>query len=73
MRLTKQDIKNIDIRLKRKGIKYVDVRFELIDHLTTEYEEFKNYPDLGSFLQNRLTWCIKSDQTKTVKFRNRTI
>ncbi|MGK0493805.1 MAG: hypothetical protein ACJAU2_000181 [Maribacter sp.] len=73
MRLTKQDIKNIDIRLKRKGIKYVDVRFELIDHLTTEYEEFKNYPDLGSFLQNRLTWCEKSDQTKTSKFRNRTI
>ncbi len=50
MRLTRQDIKNIDIWLKRKGIKYVDVRFELIDHLTSEYEEFDNYPDLGSFL-----------------------
>ena len=64
MRLTRQDIKNIDIWLKRKGIKYVDVRFELIDHLTSEYEEFDNYPDLGSFLENRLTWCKKVTKQK---------
>lgn len=57
MKLTKEDILNIDTYLKEKGIKFTDVRFELIDHLVSEYESIENYPDLESFLRKRTAWC----------------
>ncbi len=57
MKLVKEDILNIDKYLKNKGIKYMDVRYELIDHLVSEYEQLENYPDLESFLQKRVAWC----------------
>ncbi|MRI01056.1 hypothetical protein GH721_10995 [Kriegella sp. EG-1] len=57
MKLTKEDILNIDKYLIKKGIKYIDIRYELIDHLVTEYESIENYPDLESFLRKRTAWC----------------
>lgn len=57
MKLTKQDILNIDAYLKKKDIKFTDIRFELIDHLVSEYESMENYPDLESFLRKRTVWC----------------
>ncbi|WP_047417813.1 hypothetical protein [Cellulophaga sp. Hel_I_12] len=59
MKLVKQDIQNIDRWLEKKGIKYLDVRYELMDHLINEYESLDNYPDLNSFLKERLPWCKK--------------
>ncbi|WP_299430936.1 hypothetical protein [uncultured Maribacter sp.] len=59
MRLVKEDILNIDRYLKDKGIKFLDVRYELIDHLVSEYEAMENYPDLESFLIKRVAWCKK--------------
>lgn len=64
MRLTKEDILNIDRYLIKKGIKYIDVRYELIDHLVSEYESIENYPDLESFLRKRTTWCRKISKEK---------
>jgi len=64
MRLTFQDIKQIDKWLKNHGVKYIDIRYELIDHLVTEYQQIENYPDLESFLQNRLAWCKKIEKKK---------
>ncbi|NNJ88189.1 MAG: hypothetical protein HKP53_02195 [Eudoraea sp.] len=57
MNLDTKDIKNIDSWLQKKGIKYLDVRVELLDHLVTEYEAIDQYPDLQGFLEERLPWC----------------
>mgnify|MGYP000536196694 CR=1 FL=1 len=64
MRLVKQDIQNIDAYLQEKGIKYIDIRYELIDHLVSEYEAMENYPDLESFLLKRVAWCRKIAEEK---------
>ena len=64
MKLTKEDILNIDRYLIKKGIKYIDVRYELIDHLVSEYESMENYPDLESFLRRRTVWCRKVAEKK---------
>lgn len=64
MRLIKEDILNIDRYLIKKGIKYMDVRYELIDHLVSKYEAEENYPDLESFLRKRVAWCRKVAEKK---------
>jgi len=64
MKLVKQDLQNIDHWLEKKGIKYLDVRYELMDHLINEYESLDNYPDLNSFLKERLPWCKKVAKEK---------
>ena len=53
MKLVKQDMQNIDAWLKKRGVKYIDIRYELMDHLISEYESMENYPDLESFLKER--------------------
>lgn len=64
MRLSKEDILNIDRYLIKKGIKYMDIRYELMDHLVSEYESIENYPDLESFLRKRTAWCRKISKEK---------
>ncbi|SMC38623.1 hypothetical protein [Cellulophaga tyrosinoxydans] len=64
MKLVKQDMQNIDAWLKKRGIKYMDIRYELMDHLISEYESMENYPDLESFLKERLAWCKKIAKDK---------
>ncbi|MDP5230819.1 MAG: hypothetical protein NWQ38_10535 [Cellulophaga sp.] len=64
MKLVKQDIQNIDTWLKNHEIKYIDIRYELMDHLISEYENLENYPDLDSFLTDRLPWCKKVAKEK---------
>ena len=68
MKLTKEDILNINAYLKKKGIKFADVRFELIDHLVSEYESLDNCPDLNSFLVKRISWCkqVSEARAKTI-------
>lgn len=72
MRLVKQDIDNIDKWLIRIGIKYIDIRYELIDHLVTEYQQIENYPDLEGFLLERKSWCRKvaKEKEKAAHFGN---
>lgn len=39
MELTKQQIKYIDHRLENDGIKYWDIRIEMLDHVVSDVEE----------------------------------
>lgn len=63
-KLTREDIRHMDTWLKNKGLKYMDIRYELIDHLVEEYQQLKYAPDLESFLLKRLIWCKKVDKQK---------
>ncbi|MBT8188344.1 MAG: hypothetical protein KJO73_11685 [Croceitalea sp.] len=67
MKLTQENIQQLDKRLQVSGIKYLDVRVELIDHLVTEYEAMDNAQDWNLFVKNRLPWCKKvmKDKSKT--------
>ncbi|WP_417799927.1 hypothetical protein [Tenacibaculum sp.] len=38
MELTKEQIKRIDLFLEGIGIEYIDIRFEMVDHIATEIE-----------------------------------
>ena len=38
MELTKEQIKKIDLFLEGIGIEYLDIRFEMVDHIATEIE-----------------------------------
>lgn len=69
MKLVKQDIKNIDTYLKDKGIKHIDVRYELMDHLISEYEAMENQPDLERFLSTKIKWCkaVSKKKEKTIQ------
>ena len=70
MKLVKQDMQNIDAWLKKRGVKYIDIRYELMDHLISEYESMENYPDLESFLNERLAWCKKVAKEKEKSLRS---
>lgn len=59
MKLTKENILNINAYLIKKDIKFVDVRFELIDHLVSEYKSLDNCPDLDSFYVKELLGANK--------------
>ncbi len=47
MKLTKDDIKFIDNYLKKSGVNYIDIRYEMIDHVAAAMEEKE-----GDFLEN---------------------
>lgn len=54
MKLTEEQIKFIDNYLKNSGVEYIDIRYEMTDHVATAmedkagdfYEEFKSYMSL---------------------------
>ncbi|BAO75598.1 hypothetical protein [Winogradskyella sp. PG-2] len=66
MKLKKRDIKLIDNFLEQKGIKYLDVRSELLDHLASEFEEKSNYSLLEDYLVSKIEF-IKSFAKKQQK------
>ncbi len=39
MELRRSHIKRIDSFLERLGFEYMDIRFEMVDHIATEIEE----------------------------------
>lgn len=47
MKLTKENITFIDNYLKNSGVKYIDIRYEMIDHVAAAMEEKE-----GDFLEN---------------------
>ncbi|MBJ2173489.1 hypothetical protein JBL43_04530 [Aureibaculum sp. A20] len=55
MKLTKQQIAFIDIFLMEKNIKYLDVRFELLDHLVSDFENYDNI-DLNKYLNSKINF-----------------
>ncbi len=53
MKLTKDQIEEIDKYLQYLGVKFIDVRIELIDHLATEFENESEYVLIGDFLRTK--------------------
>ncbi|MFY7671828.1 hypothetical protein ACOSP6_12145 [Tenacibaculum sp. MEBiC06402] len=49
MELNKEQIKKIDSFLEAIGVEYIDIRFEMVDHIATEIEEKIN--DVDSFFK----------------------
>ncbi|CAM1369906.1 conserved membrane hypothetical protein [Tenacibaculum sediminilitoris] len=54
MELTKEQIKKIDTRLKIKGIKYWDLRVEMVDHIVSDIEENATTNDFKIELEKSL-------------------
>ena len=54
MELTKEQIMEIDKRLKSGGIKYWDLRLEMIDHIATDLEQNAKNDDFTKELNNSL-------------------
>lgn len=52
MELTKEQIRQIDIRLENNGIKYWDIRIEMLDHVVTDVE---NSMEKGETLENAIS------------------
>jgi hypothetical protein len=67
MKLTKVDIQFIDHFLINKGIKYMDVRVELIDHLSSDYEENSNYGLLEDYLKSKITFVTEFEKNRHTK------
>ncbi|MGB5499852.1 MAG: hypothetical protein WBM77_13065, partial [Maribacter sp.] len=59
MKLTQENIKFIDNWLQFSGVNYLDVRYELVDHLVNEYENSSNDENLEDFVRDRLSWIRK--------------
>lgn len=53
MKLTKEQIQFVDNYLQFLGVKFLDVRLELIDHLATEFETESQYVLLEDFLRTK--------------------
>lgn len=54
MKLTKEQIKYVDDYLKNKGIKFWDVRLEMVDHLVSDMESHKGSVDFDSLFKQSL-------------------
>lgn len=66
-KLTKQDIQFIDSYLKKRGIKYLDVRVELIDHLSTDFEEYSKVVLLEDYLKSKLQFINTFEKNRQSK------
>ncbi|AZJ34608.1 hypothetical protein [Tenacibaculum singaporense] len=51
MELTKEQIKRIDLFLEGIGIEYIDIRFEMVDHIATEIKN--NIDDTTTFFEGK--------------------
>ncbi|KAF9659110.1 hypothetical protein ABHQ57_01515 [Tenacibaculum sp. ZH5_bin.1] len=51
MELTKEQIKRIDIFLEGIGIEYIEIRFEMVDHIATEIES--TVEDTNAFFEGK--------------------
>lgn len=66
-KLTKQNIQFIDSYLKKRGIKYLDVRVELIDHLSTDFEEYSKVVLLEDYLKSKLQFINTFEKDRQSK------
>ncbi|MFH6603036.1 hypothetical protein ACEZ3G_06075 [Maribacter algicola] len=64
MKLNDENIRFVDQWLRFSGIEYVDVRYELVDHLVTEYEQSTQQVSIEVFVKDRLKWCRSAAKDK---------
>lgn len=62
MKLTQEQIQYIDNYLQFIGVKFIDVRIELIDHLASEFETESEYVLLGDFLRTKGNFARKFEK-----------
>ncbi len=62
MKLSQEQIQYIDNYLQFIGVKFIDVRIELIDHLATEFETESEYVLLGDFLRTKRNFARKFEK-----------
>lgn len=62
MKLNQDQIQYIDNYLQFIGVKFIDVRLELIDHLATEFETESEYVLLGDFLRTKANFVRKFEK-----------
>jgi hypothetical protein len=73
MKLSKSQIQSIDQRLKKNGIKYWDVRIEMVDHLVTDIEErgvTNNFDEELQKALKRANWHYDLDEVNTQSWKN---
>lgn len=73
MKLSKSQIQSIDQRLKKGGIKYWDVRIEMVDHLVTDIEErgvTNNFDEELQKALKRANWHYDLDEINTQSWKN---
>lgn len=59
MAISKEEVLYIDNYLKFLGIKYIDVRLEILDHLGSEFESTEKQINLGDFLRTKRPFVKK--------------
>ena len=47
MRLSKEHIQQVEAYLTQKGLKYIDVRYEVLDHMVTDIEHLMNSKNIS--------------------------
>lgn len=73
MELTKEQILYIDDFLKNKGIKYWDIRIEMIDHIVSEIEKNSTNNDFNKSFKNsldKLGWLGNLSYLNTEGWKN---
>ncbi|WP_396636191.1 hypothetical protein [Maribacter sp. R77961] len=60
--MSQEQIQYIDNYLQFIGVKFIDVRIELIDHLATEFETESEYVLLGDFLRTKRNFARKFEK-----------
>lgn len=73
MKLSKAQIQEIDQRLKKGGIKYWDVRIEMVDHLVTDIEErgvTNNFEEELQKALKRANWHYDLNEINTQSWKN---
>ncbi|AMC11248.1 hypothetical protein Lupro_08265 [Lutibacter profundi] len=69
MKLTKEQIKQVENYLTKKGIKYIDIRFEVLDHISTDLEyliEHNNYSFGDAFKEVTIKWNKSFKKTSSL-------
>jgi len=59
MKLSKEQIQQIELYLTDKGLKYIDIRYEVLDHMVTDIEKFMNLEELSfqeAFNKVKVKW-----------------
>ncbi|MCA0131316.1 hypothetical protein [Winogradskyella alexanderae] len=73
MKLTKEEVQFIDKYLKEGGIKYWDIRLEMVDHLVSDIESYEGSADFKTlFLQSlkNANWAKNLNEVNTNSWKS---
>lgn len=73
MELSKEQVKYIDVHLKKMGIKYWDLRIEMLDHIISNIEndtEFEDFEEAFKKSLSKLGWLGRLSYLNTDGWKN---